>query len=243
MLAEFANYESWIAWVLFVALLAIPIALRRTLPLCLALVGSFVGMVFVTLAPPLGRDAEQFGAKLALGLTSGAVAGALIGLLIQSVRTAPPRDASTIVLGWAIALGIAGVVIGGFGPLDVRWAPDLNIDVLFSIAIVGGLGWAVGTLVGWRHAREAPTPDAPQRSRLVIVAIAIVLMGATIVMTILGRQFGPSIDELTRHERHQLPTLAALYAIDTAIAMLTVVVLAVRGSRAAVAVPAALPIS
>lgn len=242
MLAEFANYESWIAWVPFVALLAIPLALRRTLPLCLALVGSFVGMVFVTLAPPLGRNAEQFGANLALGLAGGAVAGAMIGLLIQSVRTAPPRDASTIVLGWAIALGIAGAVIGGFGPSVVGGPPDLNIDVLFSIAIGGGLGWAVGARVGWRRAREAPT-DALQRSLLVIVAIAIVLMGASIVMTILGRQFGPSIDELTRHERHQLPTLAALYAIDTAIAMLTVLVLAVRGSRAAVAVPAALPIS
>jgi hypothetical protein len=209
----------------------------------LALVGSFVGMVFVTLTPPLGRGAEQLGANLAVGLASGAVAGALIGLLIQSVRTVPPRDASTIVLGWAIALGIGGATIGGFGPSVFGGPPDLNIDILFSIAIGGGLGWIVGTLVGWRRMPKAPMPDALQRSLLVIAAIAIVMMGAATVVTILGRQFGPSIDELTRHERHQLPTLAALYAGDTAIAVLTVLMLAVRGSRTAMTVPAALPVS
>ena len=243
MLAEFANYESWIAWVPSVALLAIPLALRRTLPLCFALLGSFVGMVWVTLAPPLGRLAEQFGANLAIGVAGGAVVGALIGLIIQSVRTAPPRDTSTIVLGWAIAVGVVGAAIGGFGPSVFGGPPDLTIDTLFLIAIVGGLGWIAGTLAGWRRGREAPVPDALQRSLLVLVGIAIAVMGATTVVTILGHQFGPSIDQLTRHERHQLPTLAALYTVDTAVAMITVLVLAVRGSRAAVTVPAALPVS
>ena len=243
MLAEFANYESWIGWVPFVALLAIPLALRRNLPLCFALVGSSVGMILVTLAPPLGRGAEQFGANLAIGVAGGAVAGALIGLLIQSARTAPPRGASTIVLGWAIALGIAGAVIGGFGPSVFDGPPDLSIETLFTIAIGGGLGWIVGTLAGWRRAREAPMPDALQRSLLVVAAIAIAMVGATTVITILGHRFGPFIDQLTRHERHQLPTLAALYAVDTGVAMITVLVLAVRGSRAAMTVPAALPAS
>lgn len=243
MLAEFANDESWIAWVPFVALLAIPLALRRTPPLCLALVGPFVGMALVTLAPPLGRDAEQYGSNLAIGAAGGAVVGALIGQLIRSGRVAPPRDGSTIVLGWAIALGIAGAVIGGFGTSVFDGSPDLTIDTLFLIAFGGGLGWMVGTIVGSRRAREAPMPDAVQRSLLVLVAIAIAMIGATTVVTILGHRFGPSIDELTRHERHQLPTLAALYAVDTAVAMVTVLVLAVRGSRAAMTVPAALPVS
>jgi hypothetical protein len=244
MVAEFANYESWIAWVPFVALLAIPLVLRRNLPLSLALAGSFVGMIFGTLVPPLGRDAEQFGPNLAVGLVGGAVARALLGLVIQATRTNAPRDGSSIVLGLAIVLGIVGAVIGGFWPSLVGGSPDLTIETLFSIAIGGGLGWVVGTLVGWRSARDAPEPDAVQRSLLVVAAIAIAMMGAVIVVTILGRQFGPSIDELTRHERHQLPTLAALYMVDTAIAVLTVLVLAGRGwHTTAATIPAAVPIS
>ena len=133
-------------------------------------------------------------------------------------------------LVWALVLGIAGAVIGGFWP-SVLAAPRPRHRILFSIAIGGGLGWVVGTLVGWRLCGRRPMPDTLQRSLLVIIAIAFVMMGAATVMTILGHQFGPSIDELTRHERHQLPTLAALYAVDTAIAVVTVVMLAVRGAR------------
>ena len=86
-MAEFANYESWIAWVPFVALLAIPLALRWNLPLVLR-ARRFVrrnGLRHATRRS--GRGAEQFGATLAIGLAAGAVAGALIGLLVQAGRT------------------------------------------------------------------------------------------------------------------------------------------------------------
>lgn len=232
MIAEFANYQSWIAWVPIVGLLAVPLALRRVLPLALALVGSFVGFVAVSIAPPLGRNAEQLGAEIAIGLIGGAAAGALMGLLIQAFRRSRPRDSSTIVFAWAIALAILGEVIAGFVPFLFDGAPDLEVGTLLSIAVGGGLGWIAGTMLGWRCARTAPPPDGFQRSLLVVAAIAIALMGWMIVLAILNRSFGPSIDSMTRHERHQLPLVAALYGLDTAIAALTLLVLAVRRTRA-----------
>lgn len=231
MLAEFANYESWIAWVPIVGVLAIPLALRRVLPLSLALVGSFVGLVWVSIAPPLGRNAEQLGPELALGLGVGAAVGLLIGIVIQTSRTGSQRDASAIVLGWAIVLGTAGALIGGFGPSLIDGPPDLEIGTLFWIAIAGGLGWIAGTVAGWRVAGSAPMPDALQRTLLVVVAIAIAMFGAMIVVSIVGRQFGPSIDTFSRHDRQHLPILAWLWGLDTAVATLTVLVLALRGSR------------
>lgn len=122
-------------------LLAIPLMFRQVLPLCLALLGAFVGLVVTSLAPPLGRNAEQLGP---------------------------------------------------------------NIRVLLAIA-----------------------------------AAVIAVVGAGIVASIQARSFGPSIDYLTRRERQQLPFIAALYCIDTTIAVLTLVAVAVRGTG--VARPSALP--
>lgn len=232
MVAEFANYESWIEWVPIVALGAIPLALRRVLPLSLAFVGSFVGFIWVMVAPPLGRDAEQFGPAIAIGLAGGAIAGGVIGLVIGATHTRAPRDASAIVLAWAVAFGTVGAVIGGLGPSLFDWPPDLEIRTLLSIAIGGGVGWITGTVVGWRRTSSAPLPDAVQRSFLAVAAIAIALMGTAIILTILGHQFGPSIDNVTRHDRARLPSLAILYGVDTLVAIVTVLALSVRGLRA-----------
>jgi hypothetical protein len=54
MIAEFANYKSWIAWVPIVSLLVIPILFRRVLVVSLAFVGAFVRFVVTSISPPLG---------------------------------------------------------------------------------------------------------------------------------------------------------------------------------------------
>jgi hypothetical protein len=194
------------------------------------MLGSFVGFVATSLVPPLGRNAEQLGANLTVGMVSGAIVGALVGVLIQTVR--PPtrtRDASVTVVGWAIGLGLLGAIAGGFLPGLFDGRPDLSVEVLRTIAVGGGLGWSVGALVGWRQAREAPAPGILQRWLLAVAAAAIAIVGAGIVASIQARAFGPSIDYLTRHDRLQLPLIAGLYCIDTAIAVGTLVAVAVRG--------------
>jgi hypothetical protein len=131
-----------------------------------------------------------------------------------------------------VAFGTVGAVIGGLGPSLFDWPPDLEIRTLLSIAIGGGVGWITGTVVGWRRTSSAPLPDAVQRSFLAVAAIAIALMGTAIIITILGHQFGPSIDNVTRHDRARLPSLAILYGVDTLVAIVTVLALSVRGLRA-----------
>jgi len=55
-------------------------------------------------------------------------------------------------------------------------------------------------------------------------------MGAAIVASIQQRSFGPSIDGMSRWDRQHLALTAALYCLDTTIAVLTLVAVAVRGS-------------
>jgi hypothetical protein len=198
MIAEFANYRSWIAWVPIVGLLAVPLLFRRVLAVSLAAVG------------------------------------ALIGLAIGAARSGPePRDASVIVVGSAIGAGVVGTLIGGFGPALLAGAPpDLNVTVLATVAVGGGVGWATGASIGWRRARTAPAPGAVQRGVLVVAAVSIAIFGAVIVATIQGHRFGPSIDEMTRAERDSLPLIAAVYCIDVAIAVSTLVAVAARGTGA-----------
>jgi hypothetical protein len=230
MIAEFASYRSWIAWVPIVAMLAIPLLLWRVLPLGLAILGAFVGFVLTLLEPPLGRDAEQFGPNLAVGLVGGAIVGAVVGGLIRILRPPDrPRDASAAVVGWAVGLGVIGALVGGFAPNFRGGSPDLNVEVLGSVAVGGGVGWSVGAIVGRWFARSAPPPGAGQRWLLAIGAAGIAIIGAGIVVSIPAHAFGPSIDEVSRFDRQQLPFIAALYCIDTTIAVLTLVAVAVRG--------------
>jgi hypothetical protein len=234
MIAEFADYQSWIAWVPIVGLLVFPLLFRQILPLTLAMLGSFVGFVATSLVPPLGRNAEQLGANLAVGIVGGAVVGALVGVLIRTVR--PPtraRDASVTVVGWAIGLGVLGAIVGGFFPSFFGDPLDLTVEVLRTIAVGGGLGWSVGALVGWRQARAAPTPANLQRWLLSVAAAAIAILGAWIVASIQACAFGPSIDYHSRPDRLQLPLIAGLCCIDTAIAVGTLVAVAVKGRGSA----------
>jgi hypothetical protein len=96
--------------------------------------------------------------------------------------------------------------------------------VLLTIAVGGGLGWSVGAAIGWRAARSAPPPARAQRWILAVAAASIAVFGAAIVASIQQRSFGPSIEDMTRLERHRLPLIAALYCIDTTIAVLTLVI-------------------
>jgi hypothetical protein len=232
VIAEFLEYRSWIGWVPIFALLAIPILLWRVLPLGLALLGAFVGLLAVFVAPPLGRDAEQFGPNLALGLVVGAVVGAVWGALFRVFRPSEhPRDAPATVVGWAVGLGVIGATFGGFVPgLRGGGAPDFNVEVLRTVAIGGGIGWSLGAIIGWWFGRSAPVPETWQRWWLAIGAAGIALFGAGIVASIPAHEFGPSIDEMSRWDRQQLPVIAAMYCIDTTIAVVTLVAVAVRGT-------------
>jgi hypothetical protein len=174
MIAEFANYRSWIDWVPIVGLLAIPILFRRVLAVSLALVGAFVGFVVISLTMPLGSDAEQLGANVAAGLAGGAVVGALVGAGLSALRPrSQPQDASVIVVGCSMGAGVLGALVGGFGPSLLGGSPDLEVAVLALIAVGGGIGWALGAAIGWRLARSAPSPGPVQRWILAVSAVSI----------------------------------------------------------------------
>jgi hypothetical protein len=135
-----------------------------------------------------------------------------------------------IVVGCAMGAGLLGALIGGLGPSVLAGgAPDLEVGVLASIAVGGGIGWAVGAAVGWRLARTSPSPDTFQQWILGAAAVSIALFGATIVAGIQAREFGPSIDWMSRAERDSLPLVAALYCIDVVLAVSTLVAVAARG--------------
>src|SRR6476660_2646353 len=55
MVAEFANYRSWIEWVPIVAMLTVPLVFRGVPVVIDAMVGSFVGFVVISITMPLGR--------------------------------------------------------------------------------------------------------------------------------------------------------------------------------------------
>jgi hypothetical protein len=232
MIAEFANYRSWIDWVPIVSLLAMPLLFRRVPVVSLAMVGAFVGFVAISLTMPLGSNAEQLGANVALGLLGGAALGAILGAAGGGWHPrATPRDASVTVVGYAVGLGLMGALVGGFAPsVLARQPPDLTVAVILLVAVGGGVGWSIGALIGWWSARSAPPPGRTQRWVLGVAAAGIALMGAAIVASIQERSFGPSIDGMSRWERQHLAITAALYCLDTTIVVLTLVAVAVRSS-------------
>jgi len=232
MIAEFASYRSWIAWVPIASLLAMPLLFRRIPVVSLAMVGAFVGFVAISLTMPLGSNAEQLGANVALGLVGGAAIGALLGAAVVGWhRRTTPVDASVTVVGYAVGAGLIGALVGGFAPsILARQPPDLNVAVILLVAVGGGLGWSIGAVTGWWAARSAPPPERTQRWVLSVAAAGIALTGASIVASIQDRSFGPSIDGMSRWDRQHLALIAALYCLNTAIAVLTLVAVAVRSS-------------
>jgi hypothetical protein len=239
MVAEFANYRSWIGWVPIVAILAVPLVFRRVPVVSCAMAGAFMGYVVILVTMPLGNDAEHFGANTAAGLIGGAATGALVGLIIGVLwKRSEPLDASVRVVGWAIGLGLLGALIGGFGPSLFGGPPDLDVPVLGTIALGGVIGWVIGAAIGWRLTRTAPLPSRSQRWILVVAAIGFALLGGQTIATIQTHAFGPSIDEMTRADRDALPMIAALYCVGTALAVSTLVAAAARGVASARSVPA-----
>jgi hypothetical protein len=232
MIAEFASYRSWIAWVPIVSLLVMPILFRRILVVSFAMVGAFVGFVAISLTVPLGSNAEQLGANVALGLLGGAAFGAILGAAVgRSHRRTTPPDASVKVVGYAVGLGLMGALVAGFAPsILARQPPDLDVTVILLVAVGGGLGWSIGAAMGWWAARSASAPGRTQRWLLGVAASGIALTGASVVASIQDRSFGPSIDGMSRWDRQHLALIAALYCLDTTIAVLTLVAVAVRSS-------------
>jgi hypothetical protein len=179
---------------------------------------------------PLGPYAEQLGANVAFGLLGGAALGVMLGAAVgPRDRKTTPLDASVTVVGYAAGLGLIGALVGGFAPsVLARQPPDLDVAVILLVAVGGGLGWSIGAVIGWWSARSAPPPGRTQRWVLGVAAAGIALTGAAIVASIQQRSFGPSIDSMSRWERQHLAITAAVYCLDTTIAALTLVAVAVR---------------
>jgi hypothetical protein len=232
VLEQIVDYRDWIGWVVpiwFVA--ALGLVLRRIPWLGLAIVGAFAGYVFVSIAPPVGRNAEQFGANVAVGLIGGALIGALIGAILRSeasTTSEPQRNRSMTVIGVAVASGAAGALILGFGVALAREIPpDLDLITMGAAFTGGGVGWVVGALVSWHATRGTGPPGWSDRSILLSAVLPIAILGVMLASSVRSAEFGPMIDDIGPRNR-LLGPLGALVWIDTAIGIITVLVVALR---------------
>jgi hypothetical protein len=65
---EIVEYRDWIGWIVPIWLVAAVASVLRRVPIIgFSIVGAFVGFVVVSVEPPLGRNAEQFGPNVAVG--------------------------------------------------------------------------------------------------------------------------------------------------------------------------------
>lgn len=235
MIQQLLDWQDYVGWIVLIApTVAFSLVFWRVKAVRFAIVGTMAGFILVSLTMPLGSDAEALGLNIGVGLTAGALLGAVIGALLDPSEGRTPRDASVRTVGPAMLGGIVGALIGGFAPaiLD-RSAPDLTVSVILAVAVFGGLGWALAAGVGWMSSQGAPRPSMNQRWIIAIAAASIVPLGVGIVMSIEARDFGPSIDELSRSDRWLLPLAEAAFAIDTALAVFTLIAVALRTKEGA----------
>jgi hypothetical protein len=227
---ELLDWQDYVGWIVVIApTVAFSLVFWKVKAVRFAIVGTTAGFIVVSLTMPLGTDAEALGLNIGAGLVGGALLGAVIGALLDPSEGRTPRDASVRTVGPAMLGGIVGALIGGFSPaiLDAS-APDLTVSIILAVAVGGGLGWALAAVVGWVSSRGAPAPSTGQRWIVAIAAVSIVPLGVGIVMSIEARAFGPSIDELSRSDRSLLPVAEAAFAIDTALAVFTLIAVALR---------------
>jgi hypothetical protein len=232
---ELLDWQDYVAWIVLIApTVAFSLVFWRVKAVRYAIVGTMAGLIVVSLTLPLGGNAEAFGLTIGIGLVGGALFGAVIGGVLDPSEGRPRRDASVRTVGPAMLGGIVGALIGGFAPaiLDAS-APDLTVSIILAVAVGGGLGWALAAVVGWVSSRGAPAPSTRQRWIVAIAAASIVPLGVGLVMSIEARAFGPSIDELSRSDRSLLPLAEAAFAIDTALAVLTLIAVAFRTNEGA----------
>jgi hypothetical protein len=234
MIDELLEWQDYAVWIVLIApAIAFGLVFRRVKAVGFAVVGTMVGFIVVMMTMPLGTNAEQLGVNVAVGLVGGALLGGVIGALLDPSEDRPPRDASVRTVRAAMLGGVAGAIVAGVLPaiLDAS-APDLTVSIILAVAVGGGLGWALAAVVGWVSSRGAPAPSTRQRWIVAIAAASIVPLGIGIVMSIEARAFGPSIDELSRSDRSLLPLAEAAFAIDTALAVFTLIAVALRNEGA-----------
>lgn len=234
VIQELLDWQDYIAWIGLIApTVAFSLVFWKVKALRFAIVGTMAGFILVSLTMPLGTDAEALGLNIGAGLLGGALLGAVIGGLLDPSEDRPPRDASVRTVGPAMMGGLVGALIGGFLPaiLDGS-APDLTMSIILAVA-VGGLGWALAATVGWLSSRRAPPPSTRQRWIVAIAALSLVPLGIGIVMSIEARDFGPSIDKLSRSDRSLLPVAEAAFAIDTVLAVFRLIAVALRAKEGA----------
>lgn len=91
----------------------------------------------------------------------------------------------------------------------------------------GGLGWIVGALVSWHATRGADPPGWSDRSILLSAVLPIAILGVMMASSVRSAGFGPMIDGI-RPRNHLLGPLGVLVWIDTAIGILTLIVVALH---------------
>ncbi len=220
-----------IGWALLLAwLIAMALVFRRVPAFSLAIVGGLVGLAA---AVALSLVNVSSGPASLLLVPGGIIVGAFVGWVIAILKVGAPtwvRDASTGTIGPAIFLGSIGLVIGGFAPSLIRESrPDMNPDLLVAAAIAGGAGWSTGAAIGWMRTRDVPPPGTAQRWFLGVLAATIALFGAMIATTLARGLGGPSFDEISPRDPG-FAKAAAVAALDTGLAVLTIVAVIYRSS-------------
>ena len=211
-------------WALLASLITTALVFRRVPAFTLAIVGGLIGLAAAVAVPLI--NASSWPASLLLvpgGIIVGAVRGCVIAV---TKRTAPMwvRDASTGMIGPAIALGTIGLVLGGFAG-----GADMSPDVLVSAAIGGGVGWSMGAAIGWERTRDVPAPGTAQRWFLGLLAVTVAILGALIATTVGRGLGGPSFDGVSPRDPG-FAIAAAVLAFDTGLAVLTIVAVIYRSS-------------
>ena len=233
MIAEFANHHSWIAWVPIVSpFVAGALVFRRMPTVPLAILGGLAGLALGACAPLIGIRDDWVMVQLCLSIAGSVVGGVWGSSIGARLRRRGPRDpdGSLVTIALAVGLGLAGLLAGALAPAMLQGrAPDMDIDVIVSSALGGGLGWCLGSAIGWHRSRERARPTTAQRRLLVVMAGTIALLGIAIGTQISAARFGPSIDEI-RWDDPRLPPTAMLVYLDTAVAAFTLLALAQRRS-------------
>jgi hypothetical protein len=126
----------------------------------------------------------------------------------------------------ALAGGTIGLLAGA---LEIDWIdpgpPDLSMEMLIAMCVVGGLGWIAGVAFGWNVGGDRPTPARTTRWILFAIAIAFTWFGMVSIHQAQDGSLGPMIDELSRRNPLR-ERLALSIAADTALAVVTLLTLA-----------------
>lgn len=131
----------------------------------------------------------------------------------------------------AAICGLAGLAVGGYGvDLVFLRRPDFSLATLLAMAVMGGIGWCVGSVVAWRAARRRPPTSRVDVALFVAGAAFVLWLGVSAVREIRAANFGPMIDDVGPHHP-SLPLIATAFMVDATIAAFTLLALGLTRER------------